>query len=426
MAGAIGLVVKIAADTGRAVREIKDVDDALRGTGRETDKASTLMGKLGGVAKGAAAGVAAVGGAAVAAAAAMVHFGRAAWEDHQEAQKLAFTLSKMPGITQDMIDANEAWITQTMFATHIVDTDLRVAVGRLATATGDLAKAQQLAALAADVAVGREIEYAEAVSIVEKAVQGKTGSLMRQMPWLDANKDGAISAAEALDGLGAAYGGAAAEAAKNDPWTTMQLIWDEIKESLGQWIIPLFERLGEWFKNPVNQAKIQTFIDKLGSMSFELGQKLLPYLERFLDYIESPEGQKAMKDFAQTAGRVAEAFLKIGDGIATVVNWWGRLPDWMKSSGINLFKFSPDSRNLPAVQPAGRSVLLFEPPAGRRSAAPAGTGARARAAGGIVINFNVPVDPEGAARSIRRVLEDSSARNHASARRRVTAGDARW
>jgi hypothetical protein len=284
-----------------------------------------------------------------------------------------------------------------------------------------------LAALAADVSIGREIEYAEAVSIVEKAVQGKTGSLMRQMPWLDANKDGAITAAEALDGLGAAYSGAAAEAAKNDPWTTMQLIWDEMKESLGQWILPLFTRLGDWFKNPANQQKIQEFIDKIGRMSYELGLKLLPYLDRFLDYMESPEGQKAMKDFARTAQSVAEAFLAVGRGIETVWSWWNKLPDWMRAGGgKGLLMLTGSGKTLTVPQAPGPGASrLFEQPAGRRSTAPQGGGTRS-ASGGVVINFNVPIDPEGAARSIRRVLEDSTARNHATARRRVTAGDARW
>jgi hypothetical protein len=404
MASGIGLVIKIAADTKKAVGDIKDVNQALEGTGTSTDKAGKLFGALKGPALGA---LGAVAGAALGAAAAMVEFGKAAWEDHQEAQKLAFTLQKIPGITQDMIDANEAWITQTMFATHVVDTDLRVAVGQLAVATGDLAQAQQLAALAADVATGANMDYQSVVDMLAKAVAGNTNALERQMPWLDANKDGTVSLTEALDGLKGAYGGAAAEAAKNDPWTTIKLIFDEIKESLGQWILPLFTRLGDWFKDPANQKKIQEFIDKLGDMSYQLGEKLLPALERFLDWVGSPEGQQQMRDWARAAKTIADAIVAIADAMSKLKGVWDKIPAWMRNpAGWNMI--TKQSAAGVSFTMAGGAVPVTSASASVAVSRP------------VTINFNgLVTDPEGTARAVHRVVQGSDWRNGRTRARRV-------
>jgi hypothetical protein len=392
MSAGIGLVVKIAADTKKAVGDINAVNKAIEGTGTETSKSSKLMSGMKGPAL---AAFAAVGGAAIAAAGAMIDFGKAAWEDKQEADKLAFTLEKIPGITQDMIDANEAWITQTMFATHVMDTELRQAISDLTLATGDLTQAQELATLAADVAVGTDQEYSTVVDQLAKAVGGKTTALQRNMPWLDANKDGTLTLDEAVRGLTDAYGGAAEAAAETDPWTTIQIIWDELKESLGKWILPLFEEFSDWFKDPLNQRKIQEFIDKLGDMSREFGEKLLPALEDFLDWIGSPEGRQSIKDFAAAVQTMADAFVATAQAIEKMVGWYSKIPAPLKGaigSGAGLTPWG-------AAPPDAAGVAL--------TAAPAPT---ARA--GVTINFNgLVTDPESTAREVEGVMRRSVWRN---------------
>jgi hypothetical protein len=399
MAAGIGLVVKIAADTKKAVGDIHDVNQALDGTGTSTSKASKMFGAMKGPALAALAGVAT---GALAAAGAMVEFGKAAWEDHQEAQKLARVLQTIPGITQDMVDANEAWITQTMFATHVLDTDLREAVGSLALVTGDLTTAQQYASRSADLATVANVEYSTAVEAVQKALSGKTRQLMALAPWLDTNKDGTLSAAEAQGILTAkTLDGMAAAAAAEDPWTTITLIFDEIKESLGQWIIPLFTKLGDWFKQPQNQQKIQEFIDKLGAMSYELGTKLLPKLDQFLDWVGSPEGKKQMKEWANTAQTIANAIIDISEAIAGLIQKWNSLPAPLKGvlgSGLKV-KEGGWLDNVLHTAPA--------PPA-------AAAGGYAVSGGsGVTVNFygGIHTDPEATARAITSSLRASDMRN---------------
>ena len=403
MAGnSIGLVLKIAADTRQAVNDIQGVNNALEGTGTTTSKVSGIFGALKGPA---AMALGAIGGAALGAAAAMVSFGQAAWEDHQEAERLAHTLEKIPGVTREMIDANEDWITSAMFATHVTDSDLRVGIEKLILVTGDLAVAQQYAAAAADVATVANVDYSTAVETVQDALSGKTRGLMDLLPQLDANKDGTLSLAEAQGILtDETIAGAAEAAAAEDPWTTISIIFDEIKEALGQWLIPLFERLGEWFKDPNNQQKIQTFIDKLSNMSTTLGEKLLPYLEDFLNWLSSDEGQQDIRNFADACQDVARAFGGIYNGIKKIADIWDSVPDWLKSSSINGSDwlhgaFGPRSTGWAA--PSGPA--LYAAPAAPRT----------------VINFNgIVTDPEATARAIDRVGQASTRRN---ARERTAA-----
>jgi hypothetical protein len=403
MAAGIGLVVKINADTKKAVGDIKDVDNALGGMKDSTGKASKVFGALG------SAALPVVGALVVgvgAAATAMIKFGQAAIEDKQEADKLARVLETIPGITKDMVDANEAWITSTMFATHVVDTQLREAISGLVLVTGDLGKAQEYAAKAADLATVANVEYDVAVSAVEKALVGKTRALMTLAPQLDTNKDGTLSLAEAQGILtDKTLEGMAAAAAAEDPWTTISLIWGEIQEALGQWILPLFERLGNWFKDPVNQAKIQAFIDKLGAMSAELGQKLLVKLDEFLAWLTSPQGEASinkwmgyLEDLAGYAGDVAEA-----------VGWMNeQWQEFITSDAPRQMR----SASLPrGAAPAGMSAGTFTAPS------PAG----------VTVNFygGVHTDPEATARAITSSLRSSDMRN-ARARPLTTQLEPAW
>jgi hypothetical protein len=395
MATGIGLVVKINADTKKAVGDIKDVNQALDGTGVSTKKTSKFFDGLKSSAVPAVAAVAAGVGVVVAS---MVEFGKAAWEDHQEAQKLARILETIPGITGEMVKSNEAWITTTMFATHVLDTDLREAVGQFALVTKDLGEAQKYATAAANLATVTNTEYGTVVEAVTKALSGKTRQLMAMAPWLDTNKDGTLSLAEAqailtsetLDGMAAA-------AAAEDPWTTITLIWDEIKEALGQWILPLFTRLGDWFKDPENQAKIQRFIEKIGNMSMELGQKLLPALEWLLEFMTSPEFKAAVSVMV----REFQIMINI---ISTVVGWVMKLVEWLKTAMGWIGNVVQGVRNFDLGSPPAKGVGL----GGGGAASSRSTGTA-----GITVNFygGIHTDPEATARAITGSLRASERRN---------------
>lgn len=85
-------------------------------------------------------------------------------------------------------------------------------VTKLYTATGDLANSMEIARLAADVAVGSNMDFEQALQLVTSAAQGKTRALVTLGLAQDDDTAKTLTAAEALKRIQSAYGGAASEA----------------------------------------------------------------------------------------------------------------------------------------------------------------------------------------------------------------------
>lgn len=292
MAG--GVVISFLAKTADAVADVRKLDRTLDNVKGTATKAGGGIGKW---VKGLAIGVPIVGAVTagvVGLAEGLIDAAKAGAEDERQARKLAHTLSNIPGITQEAIDKNAEWIDSMELATLVSDTDLRNAVGKLAQATGDLGEAQKLAALATDVAAESGKSYATVADALAKAAAGNTAQLERMFPWLDKNKDGTVSLAEATEGLGDKFKGAAGEAAKNDPWKRIGVIWGQLKEQVNKALQPSLDRLGDWFKQPQNVARVQKMIKSVGDLGEKVGVWLLAQLEKFLKWIESAAFHRAV------------------------------------------------------------------------------------------------------------------------------------
>ena len=138
-----------------------DLDGLKRGTAsaeNELDGFSGKVAKFGEMAK------AAFAAAAAAAAAYAVKLGvdgvKAAIEDEQAQARLAQTLTKAAGATNEAVKQTEDFITQMQLASGVSDTTLRSAMGRLALSTNDVTKAQDLLSLSLDIskATGKSVE----------------------------------------------------------------------------------------------------------------------------------------------------------------------------------------------------------------------------------------------------------------------------
>lgn len=403
------ILINVGAATAGAVRNLDNVTKSLDKQKREGDDWGRQMFKAGNLAK---AGFAAVGLAAVGAAASLISFGREAVEDAKQAENLANTLGNIPKVTQKLIDKNADWIDSMELATSISDTELRAAMARFATVTGDVARAQQLVALAADVSIGRNISLAAATKLVEKAATGHTEALIRQMPWLDKNKDGILTTAEAIDGLGTAYEDAAKKAADNDPWTRLQVIWGQLKEALGQWLLPLLKKFGDWFKDEKNQAKVQEMIDKVARFSYEMGTKAVAAIKTFIEWLKSPDGQQAIRD-------LTDLVKGLNTALSTLAGWLDKLKfvkfAW-DVSGLNIILWT-----LNKIMSAMRWIADHWSTVNARPGGGAGSWsapAPAAAATTVVQTVNITVpgagSPDVVARSIQRHLRRAGDRALAS------------
>lgn len=327
MANIGSVVVQFLADD-KMSKTVGKITSGLKDFNTKADGSDKKAGRLSGTLKaGLAGGAAAAGAAFVALGGFMLDTAKAAIEDDKEADRLADTLSSLKGVTDDVIAANADWIDSMELATGVADSELREAMSKLALATGDVEQAQKLVTIAVDAAAGSGKDLTTVTDAMAKAATGNTDALKRQFPWLDKNKDGAISLKEATDGLTKAYGGAAAAASNKDPWEKLKIVWGQLKESLGQWVLPLIDKFGKWFKDPKNQKAIQTIIDKVGTLASDMGQKLVPMIEKFLEWIGSEEGKKSMHEWADTLGSIANAVKSLVGAFQRLSAAWNRIPE---------------------------------------------------------------------------------------------------
>lgn len=336
-----GVVINFVAKTADAVSDIGKLNRKLDDT-KDAGKKAGGKGGIGGLVSSMGAAVPIVGAVvigAVGAAGALIDMGKAAMEDKKQADNLANTLKNIPGITQKMIDANEEWITSMQLATLVSDTDLRVAIGKLTLATGDLEEAQDLAALAADAAAGSGKEYSTVADAMAKAAGGNTSQLKRMYPWLDKNKDGTLTLKEAQEGLGGAFKGAAEEAANNDPWKRIKVIFDELKEAIGTSLLPVLDDLRDWFKDPKNRKKLEDFLGVVQDLAYEVGTRLRDALRDLIEWLKKPENRQKIKDWVKAFGDLAESVMIVVGAIKTMIGWIDRIPT-LPTGALGLIKYA--------------------------------------------------------------------------------------
>ena len=186
----------------------------------------------------AAAALAAVG-------AALFDATKGAIEDEAAQDKLAGVLKRVTGATDKQIKANEKFITKQGKLLGITDDELRPALGRLATATGSVTKAQELATAAMDIAAATGKPLETVVSSLEKAYGGNLAALGKLAPEVrNMIKDGA-SFEEVMKELAKTTGGAASDAADTaaGKFKILKTSLDETKESIGAALLPVVEEV---------------------------------------------------------------------------------------------------------------------------------------------------------------------------------------
>ena len=94
---------------------------------------------------------------------------KAAAADAAEQDKLAKVLQNVTGATDDVVAANEQFISGLQRTTTFSDSEMRPALAALVAATGDLAEAQGMLRLAQDISIGTGLSLVDVSSALAKA-----------------------------------------------------------------------------------------------------------------------------------------------------------------------------------------------------------------------------------------------------------------
>lgn len=193
---------------------------------------------------------------------------KAAADDAQAQVVLAQNLRNTAGASDASIAATERWIAAQGKALGVADDQLRPALALLAGATGDVAKAQELASLAMDVSAARGVDLEAASKAIAKAYDGNFTSLKKLIPGLDEAAIASGDFTQVQAALAGMVGGAATAAADTQAGAMQRakVAMDEAKETIGAAFLPVLQTFADILSNTIAPA-IQAVGEWFGSLS---------------------------------------------------------------------------------------------------------------------------------------------------------------
>ena len=262
--GTRALTLKLLADVDNFTKNLNKADNDVMSFG---DKVSDF-GKKAGLA------FAAAGAAAVAYAGKLAIDGvKSAIADAAAQEKLALTLKNVTGATDDQIAATEDYITKTSLAFGVTDDDLRPSLERLSRATGDLRKAQELQTVAIDVAAGSGKSLEAVTNAMAKAAEGNTASLAKLGIGLTSTQLKTMSMEQITAKLADTFANQAATQADTfqGKMNRLTIAFDEGKETLGAFILDAI--------TPMVEVIVNKVVPAISDFTNNLGEKLAPVMK---------------------------------------------------------------------------------------------------------------------------------------------------
>lgn len=281
------LKMMLLGDASSANRALKSTAD---GADHLSDKTNRLRGHMGTLAKVAAVGLA---GGLVVAAGAMGKMVRNAAEDQAAQRKLAVALKNTTGATADQVKGVENWISKQGVALGVTDDELRPALQRLVQATGNVTQAQKLAGIAMDASAGSGKSLKVVSEAISKAHNGNMGALSRLGIRIKDTDGKTLSFNDAMKEMSKTFHGQAAAGANtfDGKMSRLKLVFDETKETIGGYLLPILTKLAGWFLD-----------------------KGLPAVREFFSHMQAGQG---------VAGGFGRVLGVIGDVIKGVAHWIG-------------------------------------------------------------------------------------------------------
>jgi len=278
----------------KAIKSFKQLETA-------SDKVKFVL-KAGAVAG--AAAFAALGAAAYQAGQQLVGFARMAADDEKAQKQLALSIRASTKATDAQIASVEDYIDVTQRAVGVADDELRPSYARIIRSTRDFDKAQRLLNLALNVSAGTGRPLAQVVQALTRAYDGSNTALTRLGLGYDKVKLKGMDFNDVQQDLEKRFSGSALANAQTFEGTMarFRITIDELKESLGQAVLPYLKRLAEY--------GIQ-IADAFGKDGVAGAFAELKYILKSLLYDENGQLNQAgrtLNDLAEKANKLASVF----------------------------------------------------------------------------------------------------------------------
>ena len=190
---------------------------------------------------------------------------KAAVEDSKSKELLALSLRNTIGATKATTDAADKWISKTQLATSVLDSKLRPALAQTVASTGSLEGGQKLLNLALNVSAASQKDLGLVTKALTKAQNG-------QYTGLNKLGLGAKFTSNWFNELTKQTKGAAEAAANADPFQRLQIIIDEIKETIGYALLPYLQEMANYLASPAGQAELQKVVRLFVQLAKSVGQ----------------------------------------------------------------------------------------------------------------------------------------------------------
>lgn len=408
----------MAANSNRALTLsiVADIDNLQKGLAKADNEIQGFGEKVGEFGKKVAAAFAVAAAAAVAYAGKLAIDGvKSAIEDEQAQLRLAAALKSATGATDAQIKATEEYIRKTQLATGITDNDLRASFQRLSVSTKDATKSQELLTLAIDISKGSGKDLGSVVEALSKAYEGQDTRLARLGIGLSQADLKTMDFTETTKALSNLYGGSAAANAETFQGRIDRLkqAFEEAKEEIGYKLLPIIEafvaliiekvipKLQEFaaYFEPIKKA----IMDNKETFQ-QFGQFIVDYVVPVLVNILGG----ALKTVGTIAGTVIDIIAKVISGIQTAVD----VALAAIRTLIAAYNAIPILPNIGSASSGVSSAAISGATATQSTATAQQLAAGAARGGTTVNNITVQsVDPEGSARAVAKVLNQSAQRS---------------
>jgi len=398
-----------------------DIDNLKKGLNDAEKVVNKSADQIADFGKKAALAFAAVGAAAGAFA---ISAAKAAAQDEKARKSLEQTIRSNTQATEQQIAAIDTYITKQSIATATTDDELRPALARLVRSTNDVSKAQELLTLSQEIAVATGKPLEAVANALGKSFDGQNAALGKLGLGIDAATLKNKSHDEIMQTLRGTYKGFIENEATNAEFKMRQLeiAFSETKEQIGNALLPIMKQFADYMLATVvpnvqalaagltGTDSVSAGITEATEGAYEFGQQL----KSTISFVIS------MKDeLLILGGIIATVFVvnKILAFVAAVQTLVGAM--------VALRNAAAAASVATAFATGGTSLLVGGAAAavGLGSVAIA-TGETPKFAGGAasgkgapgqtIINNNIQVqsvDPEGSARAVAKVLNQSASRS---------------